>query len=259
MKKINQNPLIRIKNISRIYEGKKGRSIKALEKVTFDIHEGEFVAVVGQSGCGKTTLLKLIGGILQPTKGMIVLKGKPITGPQDDIGIVFQQSVLFKWRTIIKNVMLPVEVLGLDKEKYYKISKDLLELVGLKGFKDRYPSELSGGMQQRVSICRALIYNPSLLLMDEPFGALDAFTRDEMNVELLRIWRKTKKTVIFVTHYIPEAVFLADRVVVLSSRPGKVIKIVKINLPRPRKWAVKTSPKYRNYVESIRKCVGREF
>ncbi len=257
MQKINQNPLIEVKDVSKTYVSKKGELVNAIGEVSFDIHEGEFVSVVGPSGCGKTTLLMLVSGLLPPTKGKIILKGKTLIKPQPDIGIVFQAPVLFRWRTVIKNVMLPVEVRKLDEKEYYKTAEDLIRLVGLKGFEECYPRELSGGMQQRISICRALIQNPSLLLMDEPFGALDALTRDEMNLELQRIWMKTRKTVMFVTHYIPEAVFLSDRVIVMSRRPSKITKIAKINLPRPRTWGVKTSLRYRRYVESILKSIRK--
>jgi len=212
--------------------------------------------VVGPSGCGKTTLLKILGGILASTRGEITLKGKPVRGPQKGIGMVFQNPVLLEWRTSLKNVLLPMEILGLEWGKYIEKARDLLKLVGLEGFEKRYPRELSGGMQQRVSIARALIHDPALLLMDEPFGALDAITRDLMNLELLRIWRETKKTVVFVTHNIPEAVFLADRVIVLTARPSNVAGIFEVGISRPRDMRVRSSMVYSNLILSIRKLIS---
>lgn len=251
-----RKPIIKVSNVQKKYVSKKLGEVLAIENISFDVSEGEFITVVGPSGCGKTTLLKIISGLLPLTKGSVTLRDKLVTGPQADIGMVFQASVLLKWRTALKNAELPVEILGLDEEEYHKKALDLLKLVGLEGFENRYPIELSGGMQQRVAICRALIHDPSLLIMDEPFGALDALTRDEMNLELLRVWREKKKTVIFVTHYIPEAVFLADRVIILTARPSSVAKVLKIDLPRPRTWGTKTSKKYRDYVQTAHKTIG---
>jgi NitT/TauT family transport system ATP-binding protein len=249
-------PLIRVSGVQKIYSSKKGEAVKALEEVSFDARDGEFLSIVGPSGCGKSTLLMGIAGVLPLTKGEIILKGKPVKGPQADMGVVFQKSVLFNWRTIIKNVMLTAEILGLDKKEYNKKAMDLIKLFGLEGFEDKYPMELSGGMQQRASICRALLHDPSLLLMDEPFGALDALTRDKMNLWLQKVWSEKKKTIIFVTHYVPEAVFLSDRVVVLSPRPGRVGKVVEINLPRPRTWGMRTSPEYGKYIKKILDYMG---
>lgn len=258
MKKNNQDStsLIRVKGVSKTYKSKKDEYTQALENVSFDAYKGEFLAIVGPSGCGKTTLLRLIVGTLPLTEGTITLKGKTVKGPQADIGMVFQESVLFDWRTVIKNVMLSAEIMGLNKKEYHEKALNLIKLVGLKGFERKYPRELSGGMQQRVSVCRALLHDPSLLLMDEPFASLDALTRDKMNLWLLDVWHKKKKTILYVTHYIPEAVFLADRVIILSHRPSKVKMVEKINLPRPRKWAIRTSPKYRYYVEKILRSMG---
>ena len=246
---------MKVDSLSKIFERKKIEPITALKNISFDAYEGEFLSIVGPSGCGKTTLLRLVSGILPMTKGEVTLNGELIKKPQAGIGIVFQKAVLFKWRTILENVMLPVEVKGLNTEEFRKKAMDLLELVGLKGFEKRSPKELSGGMQQRASICRALINDPSILLMDEPFGALDALTRDKMNLWLQKIWSEEKKTVIFVTHYIPEAVFLSDRVIVLTPRPGQVCNIVKIDLPRPRGENVKNTPKFGNYVRKIRRYI----
>lgn len=250
--------LIEVRNLKKIYSTRGGKTVPALGDVSFDVFDGEFVTIVGPSGCGKSTLLLILAGLLQPSKGTVRLDGAEVRGPQRNIGMVFQNPVLLRWRKILENVMLPVEVLGLDREKYRKNATDLLKLAGLSGFDGKYPDELSGGMQQRVSICRALVFGPSLLLMDEPFGALDAMTRDALNSELLRIWGREKKTIVFVTHYIPEAVFLADRVIVLSSRPAEVIKEVRVDLPRPRTWKMKATRRFLNHVEGIRESIGLE-
>ena len=230
--------------------------VVALEEVTFAVGEGEFVTVVGRSGCGKTTLLKLTAGLLSPTAGAVHVARASVQGPLTNIGIVFQSPVLLPWRKTIDNVLLQIEARKLKVEDYRQRALELLELTGLKGFEDKYPSELSGGMQQRVSISRALIHDPPLLLMDEPFGALDAITRDEMNLELLRIWGEAKKTVLFITHSIAEAVFLGDRVIVMTPRPGKVAEIVKVDLPRPRTTAMRDDPKFTSYVKHIRGSLG---
>lgn len=230
--------------------------VVALQEVSFSVGEGEFVTVVGRSGCGKTTLLKLTAGLLRPSAGAVRVAGAPVRGPLTNVGIVFQAPVLLAWRRAIDNVLLQVEARKLRVENYRKRALELLDLTGLKGFEERYPSELSGGMQQRVSISRALIHDPPLLLMDEPFGALDAITRDEMNIELLRIWNEAKKTVLFITHSIPEAVFLGDRVIVMTPRPGKVSEIVNIDLPRPRTTTLRDETKFISYVRQIRKSLG---
>lgn len=230
--------------------------VVALQEVSFSVGEGEFVTVVGRSGCGKTTLLKLTAGLLRPSAGAVQVAGAPVRGPLTNVGIVFQAPVLLAWRRAIDNVLLQVEARKLRVENYRKRALELLDLTGLKGFEERYPSELSGGMQQRVSISRALIHDPPLLLMDEPFGALDAITRDEMNIELLRIWNEAKKTVLFITHSIPEAVFLGDRVIVMTPRPGKVSEIVNIDLPRPRTTTLRDETKFISYVRQIRKSLG---
>jgi NitT/TauT family transport system ATP-binding protein len=230
--------------------------VVALEDVSFDVAEGEFVTVVGRSGCGKTTLLKLTAGLLTPTEGTVRVAGVPVRGPLINVGIVFQSPVLLAWRKTIANVLLQIEARKMKVHEYRKKALELLELTGLKGFEEKYPHELSGGMQQRVSISRALIHDPPLLLMDEPFGALDAITRDEMNLELLRIWSEAKKTVLFITHSIPEAILLGDRVIVMTPRPGKLAEIVKIDLPRPRSTAIRDEPKFISYVRHIRQRLG---
>ncbi|EMA28391.1 ABC transporter ATP-binding protein [Haloarcula japonica] len=218
-------------------------SVVALEDIDLDVERGEFVSVVGPSGCGKTTLLHMAAGILDATDGSVQINGVDVQSPQHErkeVGLVFQHPVALEWRTVRKNIMLPVQILtengAIDKDmSYYEDRADeLLSLVGLEGFGDSYPNELSGGMQQRVTISQSLIYNPSVLLMDEPFGSLDAMTKDELNLELLRIWRETEKTILFITHDLDEAVFLSDRVVVLSPRPGEVADVIDIDLDRPR-------------------------
>jgi NitT/TauT family transport system ATP-binding protein len=230
--------------------------VVALEEVSFHVAEGEFVTVVGRSGCGKSTLLKITSGLVPATAGAVRVAGALVRAPLTNIGVVFQAPVLLAWRKALDNVLLQIEARGLDVAAYRKRALELLELTGLKGFEGKYPNELSGGMQQRVSISRALIHDPPLLLMDEPFGALDAITRDEMNLELLRIWQEAKKTLLFITHSIPEAVFLGDRVVVMTPRPGKVAEIIPIDLPRPRVTGVRDDPKFIGYVRKIRERLG---
>jgi NitT/TauT family transport system ATP-binding protein len=230
--------------------------VVALEEVSCQVCAGEFVTVVGRSGCGKTTLLKLTAGLLTPTAGTVRIAGVPVHGPLTNVGVVFQAPVLLAWRKAIDNILLQIEARKLPVEPYRKRAVELLELIGLKDFEDKYPHELSGGMQQRVSISRALIHNPPLLLMDEPFGSLDAITRDEMNLELLRIWSEARKTVLFITHSIPEAVFLGDRVMVMTPRPGKIAEIVEIDLPRPRATTTRDHPKFLAYVKHIRESLG---
>jgi NitT/TauT family transport system ATP-binding protein len=247
--------LIDYEKVHKVYNSGKDE-VLALEEVSFNVAEGEFVTVVGRSGCGKSTLLKITAGLLSSTGGSVRVAGAPVLGPLTNIGIVFQSPVLLAWRRAIDNVLLQIESRKLKVEHYREKALRLLELSGLKGFEYKYPNELSGGMQQRVSISRALIHDPPLLLMDEPFGALDAITRDEMNLELLRIWQEAKKTVLFITHSIPEAVFLGDRVVVMTPRPGKVAEIVDIDLPRPRTTAIRDEPGFISYVRQIRKSLG---
>lgn len=253
-----RDKVIEIKNLRKVYPSKDA-PILAVEDASFDIYEHEFVAIIGHSGCGKTTIMKIIAGLLPKTSGTVLINGKPVAGPQANTGIVFQVPVLFQWRTVLKNVMLPVELLHLDKKEYYKKAMGLLELTGLVDFKDKYPRELSGGMQQRASISRALIHDPPLLLLDEPFGALDAMTRGEMNMELQRIWIEKKKTSLLITHSIPEAVFLADRIIVMTPRPGRIAEIIDINLARPRVAEIRVSPEFSEYVRIIGKTIGLEY
>jgi NitT/TauT family transport system ATP-binding protein len=227
--------------VGMTYETRSG-PVEALRDISFGVGRGELVALVGPSGCGKSTLLRIVAGLRPPTGGDVVVGGRRVTRPMAEVGMVFQAPVLLKWRSVLDNVLLPAELAGLDARRYRERARDLLRLVGLGDFEARLPRELSGGMQQRAALCRALLLDPPLLLMDEPFGALDAMTRDEMNLELLRVWGdeasaaggRDSKTILFVTHSIPEAVFLADRVVVMSPRPGRVAGICAVALPRPR-------------------------
>ena len=245
-------PTILCRNVSKVYETIEGERIHALADINLAVQEGEFVSVVGPSGCGKSTLLRLLAGTLPRTAGEIFLRGSPITGPRRDIGIVFQTATLLPWRNVLANTLLPVDVQGLDKQTYTERAHRLLQMVGLTGFERKYPSELSGGMQQRVSITRALVHDPAVLLMDEPFGALDALTREQMNLELQRIWAAAKKTVFLITHSISEAVFLADRVVVMSARPGRIIAELPVNFERPRGLDVMGDPEFGRLVTEIR-------
>ena len=242
---------IEVKDLSKVYPARVA-SVVALERISFAVGEGEFIAVVGPSGCGKSTLLKILSGILPPSSGEAYLRGTPIVGPRRDIGVVFQSPVLFPWRTVLDNVLLPVDVQGLERDRYTKVAMDLLALVGLQGFEHRYPWELSGGMQQRVAITRALVHDPAMLLMDEPFGALDAMTREHMNLELQRIWLEKQKTVLFITHSIPEAVFLADRVLVMTPRPGQIMDDLRVAIARPRSLDVMNTPAFGTLVKQIR-------
>lgn len=243
---------IRVHEARKVYTSRKREPVTALEAVNLTVKQGEFVSLVGPSGCGKTTLLKMLSGLLPATDGSIDLGGTPVAGPRHDVGIVFQAPTLLPWRTIRDNVMLPVEIRRLDKDHFGRRATQLLEMVGLSGFEDRLPNELSGGMQQRAGICRALVHDPGVLLMDEPFGALDAMTREFMNIELLRIWKESGKTVVLVTHSIPEAVFLSDRVVVMSPRPGRVVDVVDVDLPRPRELSLMQTPEAGALVARIR-------
>jgi len=221
--------------------------VEALREISFTVARGELVALVGPSGCGKSTLLRIVAGLRPPTTGAVAVDGRAVRGPIAAVGMVFQAPVLLRWRTVRDNVLLPAELSGLDVARFRARADALLALVGLAEFGRKLPRELSGGMQQRASICRALLLDPPLLLMDEPFGALDAMTRDDMNLELLRVWGETgteRKTIVFVTHSIPEAVFLADRVVVMSPRPGRVARIVDVALPRPRTPATRALPEF---------------
>jgi NitT/TauT family transport system ATP-binding protein len=236
-----QGTFIAVQQVSKTFATRDGSATLAVDNVDLNIGTGEFVSLLGPSGCGKSTLLNMIAGLIQPSSGQIRIGGKAVTEPYTDIGIVFQADLLLDWRTVLGNVLVQYEMRGLDAKPHVERARALIASVGLGDFESKYPWELSGGMRQRVSICRALIHDPQLLLMDEPFGALDALTREQLQVDLQRLWQNTRKTVVFVTHSIGEAVFLSDRVVVMTPRPGKIEQVLKIDLPRPRGLQVRDS------------------
>ena len=238
--------------MEKTYRTRRGDLVPALEGITLDIAENEFVTLVGPSGCGKSTLLKLVAGLTPVSDGTVRVRDTVVREPFPDVGIVFQHPVLLPWRTVLDNVLFAAEMLGLARDDHRKRAVELLELSGLAGFETRLPRELSGGMQQRVAICRALLPDPSLLLMDEPFGALDAMTREELGLELLRIWDARRKTILFVTHSIPEAILLADKVVVMTPRPGRVARVMSIDLPRPRTVELEFDAKFKAYSDEVR-------
>jgi len=247
--------LIVVNEVDRVFlSGDK--SVHALDGISFGIEEGSFVSVVGPSGCGKSTLLKIISGLLPSTRGHVLVRGKVVDQPLENVGMVFQAPVLLKWRNVLRNILLPVEFSKLDTAQYVDTARSLIDLVGLKEFEEMYPFELSGGMQQRVSLCRALVTDPGILLMDEPFGALDAMTRDELDLELIRIWEEKRKTVLFVTHNIQEAVFLSDYVVVMSARPGRLLEKMPIELDRPRTLEIMSSALFGEYTLQIRSMLA---
>jgi NitT/TauT family transport system ATP-binding protein len=250
---VQQNPLVLLefKKVNQVYQTKRSQ-VHALKDFELSVHKGEFIAILGPSGCGKSTLLSIASGLIIPTSGEVIRNGKKVTGPQTDVGIVFQSHVLLDWRTALDNVLLQIEMRGLSRSEYEPKARELLDSVGLKGFEDHRPYELSGGMMQRVSICRALVHNPSMLLMDEPFGALDALTRDQMILDMQKLWMRTGQTVFMITHNIDEAVFLGTSVVVMTPRPGEIAEILKINIPYPRKFDVRKSPDFLAYTEEIR-------
>ena len=233
--------------------------IPALELLNFRVEAGEFVSVLGPSGCGKTTLMRIVAGLTAPTSGAVAVDGVAVSGPQRKIGLVFQVPALMQWRTALDNVLLPTEILGLERTASCKRALELLKLVGLAEFALRYPRELSGGMQQRVGIARALVHDPAILLLDEPFSALDIMTRNQLNTELLRIWSDRRKTSLLITHSIPEAVYLSDRVIVLGARPARILDIVVVALPRPREPAMRVSLPFMQLVDRIGRLVGLEY
>jgi NitT/TauT family transport system ATP-binding protein len=245
-------PLLSVRNLNKFYRTRSRERVTALADVTFDVAPGEFVTLVGPSGCGKTTLLKILMGTLPRSTGTVTLAGRNVAGPSASVAPVFQTPVLLPWRTVLDNILLPLELRHARTAEAEARATAYLTLVGLDGFASKYPGELSGGMQQRVAIGRALANDPAVLLMDEPFGALDAMTRERMNVELLRIWTAERKTVLLVTHSIAEAVFLADRVFVMTPRPGCLREIIPIELPRPRTLDMMNSPAFGAYVAAIR-------
>jgi NitT/TauT family transport system ATP-binding protein len=244
-------PYISITDVGKTYAAD-DNPIPALRDINLDIAAGEFISVVGPSGCGKSTLLKCVAGLQPISSGTISIRQQQVSAPPDNMAIVFQRDVLLDWRTVIDNVLIIVEFRGLRRQDYEARAVQLLKDYGLDGYAHRYPWELSGGMRQRVAICRALIVDPELLLMDEPFGALDAMTRDDLNAELERLWYETRKTVMFITHGIDEAVYLADRVVVMARNPGRIAEILPIDIPRPRPLSIRQTEEFGKYVHHIR-------
>ena len=249
---------IRIERLVKRYRASDGTEVEALRDVSFGVERGEFVTLVGHSGCGKSTLLKILAGLAEPSAGTVTIDGQAVGVPRPDVGIVFQKPLLLEWRRVLENVLLPVEIYGLDRRRYKQHAHRLLETAGLGEFLGKYPYELSGGMQQRVALCRALVAEPALLLMDEPFGSLDALTRQKMGFELLRLWQEWKSTVVFVTHDIVESIMLADRVVVMSPRPGRVIDVVPVDLPRPRDILMQDTPAFTRLASRIRRRLWEE-
>jgi NitT/TauT family transport system ATP-binding protein len=241
---------LRVDDLSKVYATRDG-PVRALDQVSLAARRGEFLTILGPSGCGKSTLLMIAAGLIPASSGAVLVEGRPVMQPRTDIGIVFQSAVLLEWRTALGNVMLQAEAKKLDRAAAGRRARELLASVGLAGFEDKYPHELSGGMRQRVSICRALIHNPPQLMMDEPFGALDALTRDQLVLDLQRLWNETRMTVLFITHSVAEAVFLSDRIVVMTPRPGKIDRVIDIDLPRPRTLAMRETQRFADYNRQI--------
>jgi NitT/TauT family transport system ATP-binding protein len=241
---------LRIAAVHKTYD-----QLEAIREVSLDVADGEFVSVLGPSGCGKSTLLMMVAGLVDITRGGISINGTPVNGPRREIGVVFQSPVLLPWRSVLQNVMFPVELLKLPREEYKARAIELLRMAKIDEYVDLLPRQLSGGMRQRVAICRALVHNPSILLMDEPFSALDAITRDEMAIELLRLWQVHRKTVVFVTHSIREAVLLSDRVMVMGRRPATIVEELKIDLPRPRTIAMGEDESFNRLVRHLRRAI----
>jgi len=243
-------------DVSVHFDTPSGR-LRAVDGVSFSVRNGEFVSLIGPSGCGKSTLLRLIANLIEPTSGQVIVNGKSAAQARldQDYGMAFQQAGLFEWRNVQKNIELPLEIMGFDRAERARRSAELLKLVELEGFEGKRPWQLSGGMQQRVAIARALAFDPKLLLMDEPFGALDEMTRERMNLEVMRIWRETGTTIVFVTHSIPEAVFLSTRVIVMSPRPGRVSRVIDVDLPQPRTFETRESSRYFALVTEVREAL----
>jgi NitT/TauT family transport system ATP-binding protein len=244
--------VIVLDQVAKTFVTRGGEQVVAMSDVSLEVRRNEFVCLVGPSGCGKSTLLRLVAGLVAPTGGAVSIGGARVTEPRDDTGIVFQAPTLLPWASVLDNVLFPLDMMRRLDAAGRERARDLLALVGLAGFEGKYPRELSGGMQQRAGICRALVHDPEILLMDEPFGALDALTREELTIELMRIWRERPKTILFVTHSIPEAVLLADRVVVMSPRPGRVAEVIDICLPRPRDFDMEARHEFQDATRRIR-------
>lgn len=248
-------PILIVHNLSATFADAKG-NLHALEDLSFTIQAQEFVCVLGPSGCGKSTLLRILAGLLRPTAGEVSFRGQSLNGPPQRVGFVFQNANLMPWRTVLENILLPLELLKLSRPQAMSLAQELAELVGLQGFEHTLPRDLSGGMAQRVAIARALANDPALLLLDEPFGSLDALTRERMGVELLRIWQARRKTVVMVTHSISEALFLADRVLVLSPRPGTLRLDLQVGLPRPREDGIRYTPAFGDLARQLKAAIG---
>jgi NitT/TauT family transport system ATP-binding protein len=246
-----------LQDLSVTYDTSRG-PLDALGPISLDVKDGEFVAILGPSGCGKSTLLKILSGLMPPGAGRAVLGGSPIDKPRRDVGIVFQQPTLLPWKTVLENVLVPVRVLGLYSPDVHKRAEELIHMVGLSKFSQHYPHELSGGMQQRVAIARGLVHEPTLLLMDEPFAALDALTREQLTLELQSIWERTRKSVIFITHSIQEAAFMADRIVVLSPRPGRIVHVETVGVARPRGLDSLSTPEFVATCDRLRRLLTRD-
>ena len=249
-------PHVEMRNLEKVYNSTRG-DIHALANINLDIHEHEFLSLLGPSGCGKSTLLRCLAGLERISAGTVAIKGKPLDGAPEGLGIVFQRDMLLDWRNVLQNILLPIEFRKLPKRDYIDTAHRLLETFGLTRYAKRFPWELSGGMRQRVAICRALIDDPNLLLMDEPFGALDAITRDNLNIELQRIWNTTRKTILFITHSINEAILLSSRVAVMGRDPGRIEEIIEIDLPRPRSLATRDTPEFIRYSAHVRSIFER--
>jgi len=247
--------VIVLDRVSKTFVTRGGDEVAALVDISLEARRNEFVCLVGPSGCGKSTLLRLVAGLMAPTGGAVSIGGTMVTEPRADTGIVFQSPTLLPWATVLDNVLFPLDMMGKLDAAGRARARGLLALVGLSGFEGKYPRELSGGMQQRAGICRALVHDPDILLMDEPFGALDALTREELTVEVMRIWREQPKTILFVTHSIPEAVLLADRVVVMTARPGRIAEIVDVRLPRPRDFDMEARHEFQDATRRIRALI----
>jgi len=247
-------PLLQLRELTRSFSTSQG-TVDALQVDSLDVMEGEFLSIVGPSGCGKTTLLRIVAGLLAPTRGRVIIEGREVTGPPPNMGIVYQRPVLLPWRTVLSNVVLASEIQPGDHGDVHERARELLDSVGLRGFEQSYPAQLSGGMQQRVALCRALLTDPKLLLMDEPFAALDAITRERMGLLLHRLLRESRKTVVFITHGISEAVFLSNEVIVMTSRPGTVGKRLLVDLPEARGLELFGTPKFAEQAQEIRKAV----
>lgn len=255
MNSANNRPLLEVKDLGVTFTDDKG-SLHALDQINFSVDREQFICVVGPSGSGKSTLIRVLAGLLPPTKGEVLLDGTPITAPRQGVGIVFQKANLMPWRSVMRNITLPLEISRVPQDEAVKQAKELIELVGLAGFEDWLPHDLSGGMLQRVAIARSLIQDPDILLLDEPFGALDALTREKMGVELLRVWRARKKTVIMITHDISEAVYLADRVLAISPQPGRIKLDLEIGLKRPRREEDRFTPEFVAQTQQLRQAIS---